>query len=432
MIWIKTHLTWVKPVSVRMRFNLSMVIPLRIIGQDPPLAPAPIQQPRPTADASMAAWLGYGFRPFFSLGSASAALLVALWLAILNGSWRSLPGLSPLQWHAHEMFFGFATAVVAGFLLTAVPNWTGIPTPRGRALAALVLLWLAGRVASWWGGVAALVDLLFLPALGVAIGGPLVRAKKLHNLAFLPVLGLLWAADLLFWLGNLRGPDMWARAGLTLALYGILMLISMIGGRVIPFFTEKALAGHQPRRWRWLDVACVLSLPICALLEGLAGVSLSLKASWLIFTAMLQFARMRGWWDRRVTGVPLLWVLYLGYFFLPLGLSLKGFAWLGYGSASAATHALTAGCIGTMCLGMMARVALGHTGRDLRPVPPTVFAFALIALAGGVRSLVPFLWPGHYLHALWCSGLLWCLAFSIFVWVYVPLLARPRPDGKPG
>ncbi|MBT9582905.1 NnrS family protein [bacterium] len=381
---------------------------------------------------SLAAWLGYGFRPFFSLGMAAAVLLVALWLTILGGSWVILPGLSPLHWHAHEMFFGFGAAIVAGFLLTAVPNWTGLPTPRGKALAGLVLVWLAGRVVSWWGGPPAVLDLLFLPALGVALGGPLLRAGQPQNLAFLPVLGMLWMADLLFWVGNLGGPGWTAPAGLSVALYGLLMLISMIGGRVIPFFAEKALAGLRPRRVRWLEIVCVISLPMCALVEAIPTIPVAVKAFWLSLCALLHLARMLGWWEVRVAKVPLLWVLYLGYFFLPLGLSLKGLAWVGYGSPSAATHALTAGCIGTMCLGMMARVSLGHTGRELKPARPTIVAFGLIGLAGLVRSLVPFLWPSHYVHAIWCAGGLWCLAFSLLLWVYFPLLIRPRPDGKVG
>ena len=410
------------------------MIPLRIIGQDPPLAaPAPsAAEASPSQQASLAAWLGYGFRPFFSLGSASAVLLIFVWLAILGGSWPSLPGLPPVAWHAHEMFFGFATAIVAGFLLTAVPNWTGIPTPRGAPLGGLVLLWLGGRLASWWGGPVGLLDLLFLPALGVALGGPLVRAGKLHNLVFLPVLGFLWLADLLFWVGHLGGGYASAAAGLVLALYGLLMLISLIGGRVIPFFAEKALAGLRPRRIPWLDILCVACLPLCAVLESLPQVSSGPRALVLGGAALLQAVRLAGWWDRRVASVPLLWILYLGYAFLPLGLGLKSLAWLGYGSPSAATHALTAGCIATMCLGMMARVGLGHSGRELRPAPLTRLAFVLIAGAGGLRSLVPFFWPAHYGHAIYCSGALWCLAFGLLLWVYVPFFLRPRPDGKPG
>lgn len=407
-----------------------MKIPLRIIGQDPPIPPTP---PTTSTRPSLEAWLRLGFRPFFSLGSAWAVLSIFLWLNLLLGHWQFLPGLEMVQWHAHEMFFGFALAVAAGFLLTAVPNWTGIPIPRGGPLGLLVLIWLSGRVATWWGGYpGAVIDLMFVPALAFALGTPLIRAGELRNLVFLPVLGLLWLADLLFWAGNLGGGGRLASLGLLLALYGILTLVSLIGGRVIPFFAEKALSGLVPWRNKRLDDLCSIALPLCAVAESLAALPVVAKAVLLCSTGLLHGIRLGGWCERRVAKVPLLWILYLGYFFLPLGLLLKGLAYLGYGTPSAATHALTAGCIGIMSLGMMARVALGHSGRELRPAAWTRLAFVFIGLAAFLRSLVPYFWPSHYAEAIQCSGIFWCLAFTLFSFVYLPLLTRPRPDGKPG
>lgn len=398
-------------------------VPLRIIGQDPVVAPPAPNQGQPPRNTGWP-WLAYGFRPFFLAAALAAVLLMSLWLAILAGVKGIQPGLSPIQWHAHEMLFGFGGAVVAGFLLTAVPNWTSLPTPKGARLGLLAVLWLLGRAGSWWAGDAgAALDLLFLPALGIALGGPLCKAGQARNLIFLPVLAALWAADLAFWAGY--------PASLTLALYGLLMLIALVGGRVIPFFSERAL-NYQPAVHPLLEGLSLSALPLCALVESLPGLSPTWKLAVLWLTAALHLARMLHWGSPKIIKIPLLWVLYLAYLYLPLGLLLRGLAWMGLGSLSAATHALTAGCIALMCLGMMARVALGHTGRELKPARATVLAFALLAAAGAARSLVPFCAPQHYLHALWCSGLLWCLAFSLFGGAYFRVLTRPRVDGKPG
>lgn len=216
-----------------------------------------------------------------------------------------------------------------------------------------------------------------------------------------------------------------------LALYGLLLLIALVGGRVIPFFTERAL-GNQAARQPLLEGLALAALPLCAWVESLPGLSPRWKLAVLITTAALHLGRLLYWGSPGLLRVPLLWVLYLAYFFLPLGLVLRGLAWMGIGSLSAATHALTTGCIALMCLGMMARVALGHTGRELKPARATVLAFALLGLAALCRSLVPFFAPQLYTHALWCSGLLWCIAFALYAVVYFPVLTRPRVDGKPG
>lgn len=394
-------------------------VPLRIIGQDPVVALPPPKAPPEIV------WLASGFRPFFLAASAGAVLLMGVWLAILAGLGEARPGLSPIQWHAHEMLFGFGGAVVAGFLLTAVPNWTQRPTPKGLPLAALTGLWVLGRLGSWWGGLAgAALDLLFLPLLGWALAGPLWKAGQARNLVFLPVLGALWVADLVFWNG-------YPSTSLMLALYGLLMLIAIVGGRVIPFFTERALA-NQPARHPVLEALALAGLPLCAWVECVSGIPPHWKLAILGATAAFHLTRLLHWGSPRLLQVPLLWVLYLAYLYLPLGLVLRGLAWFGVGSLSAATHALTVGCVALMCLGMMGRVALGHTGRELKPARATVVAFALLGLAGVCRSLIPFCAPQLYQHAVWCSGLLWCVAFALFAVVYFPVLTRPRVDGKPG
>ena len=401
------------------------MIPLRIIGQDPPV------RPRNSQPTGFNLW-GYGFRPFFLLGSATSSVLLAVWLFSLASIRNLSPGLSGPLWHAHEMYFGFTVAIVAGFLLTAVPNWTGIPTPRGRPLAALTLTWLLGRLASWQGSEMAWVDLAFLPLLATVLSGPLVRARKLNNLVFLPVLGWLTLANGVFWWGIQNQQLEVSRNALSATLFAILTLIAVIGGRVIPFFTEKAIDGYRSQKWPMLEVACGISLLVAAGVELLPDLTSSSRAALLLGLAALHLIRWLRWWHAKVVSVPLLWVLYAGYAFLPLGLSMKALVWLGMGTPTAATHALTAGCIGVMCLGMMARVALGHSGRPLKPHPIIVGSFWLICLAGGVRSLIPFFWPQHSWSAWWLAGTLWCLAFGLYAGIYAPILTSPRADGKPG
>ncbi len=373
--------------------------------------------------------LALGFRPFFLLGSWYGVLTVLVWVAIFLGWLTFRPGLSPMLWHGHEMLFGFTAAIIAGFLLTAVPNWTGIPTPRGALLGGLVGLWLLGRGLILSSAVpailAAAVDLAFLPALAAALAYPLIKAGKPHNLVFLPVLGVFTLSNGLVWAEAL-GQAGTAALGLELGLLCILQLVALIGGRVIPFFIRAALPESPARSWPWVERLAMASLPLLALLEAL-GLSLG-AVYWA--AALPHVARLVGWFDRRLVRVPLLWVLYLGYAWLPLGLALKGWARLAGTSPFPSLHALTVGCIGVMILGMMARVALGHTGRALKPPRPVVAAFGLLLLAAVLRTFGPMLAPS----TLWVtsSAALWALAFGLYGLLYFPILTRPRVDGKPG
>ncbi|GMU56961.1 MAG: hypothetical protein AMXMBFR33_61070 [Candidatus Xenobia bacterium] len=388
-----------------------------------------VNGPRPMPAVSGPAVLALGFRPFFLLGSWYGVLTVLVWVAIFLGWLSFRPGLSPMLWHGHEMLFGFTAAIIAGFLLTAVPNWTGIPTPRGALLGGLVALWLLGRGLILSSAVpailAAAVDLAFLPALAAALAYPLVKAGKPHNLVFLPVLGVFTLSNGLVWAEALGRPGT-AALGLELGLLCILQLVALIGGRVIPFFIRAALPESPARSWPWVERLALASLPLVALLEAL-GLSLG-AICWA--AAIPHVARLAGWFDRRLIKVPLLWVLYLGYAWLPVGLALKGWARLVGASPFPALHALTVGCIGVMILGMMARVALGHTGRALKPPRAVVAAFGLLLLAAVLRTFGPMLAPG----TVWVtsSAVLWALAFGLYGLVYFPILTRPRIDGKPG
>ncbi len=390
---------------------------------------------RPSLPAVPHPVLALGFRPFFLLAVAVAVLDMGGWLAMWaqGATFGNRYGLVP--WHAHEMLFGYAAAVLAGFLLTAVRNWTGRNTLHGLPLAGLALIWIGGRVLPWLEAwvpppLAAAVDLAFLPLLALALQRPLWQARERSNRVFLPLLWLMAGANLLFHLQPLGLAETGARG--TDAMLALLVLVlALIGGRVIPFFARGALPGFQARRFEaaeqaglWVLGALALALaawPTPWLVAPLAGLA-----------ALTQAVRLYGWHDRRVWGRPILWVLYSGFAWVVLGLALLAVAAAGWVPGSLARHALTVGGIGVVTLGMMARVSLGHTGRPLEPARWVAASFLVLNLAAVLRVFGPLLAPERY--ALWVelSAGLWVLTFLAFLAHYAPILVRPRPDGQPG
>jgi uncharacterized protein involved in response to NO len=373
-----------------------------------------------------------GFRPFYLAAALWAIVAIVLWLAELHGHhWRgdAPPGLF---WHGHEMIFGFASATVAGFTLTAVRNWTQQQTARGPWLAALALLWLAGRLAMLSGSpAAAIIDILFLPALAVAIAMPIVRVRQWRNI-FLPLLLLLLAAcNLAFQLAAAAG-DSGAMADLLhAALFVLVMLETVIGGRVIPGFTANALPGVVPRRSVALDRATIAASAI-AFVAALTPVNAWIAAAAAATAGVLQAIRLAGWKPWRTARAPLLWVLHLGYAWIALGMFLLAAGDLGWLPISAAIHAFAVGSTGGLIIGMMTRTARGHTARPLLPGGAEVAAYALVALAALDRVAITAV-PGlPYAAGLDLAGGLWCAAFALFVWRYLPWLMRPRLDGQRG
>ncbi|HVY32045.1 MAG TPA: NnrS family protein [Polyangiaceae bacterium] len=379
-----------------------------------------------------------GFRPFFLLAALHALAFVPLWLAVLHGSFAPHPYWTPAVWHAHEMLSGFATAVIAGFLLTAVGNWTQRETATGGALMALVVLWLAGRAAIFFAdslprATPALVDLAFLPALMVTLARPLLASQNKRNFVMLAVLGALFATNLVTHLEALAvlGGGV-GRRGNLVAVDIIVLLISIIAGRVLPLFTRNATHVETIRSIAWLDRASIAALLVTCLHDALRGPDTRLAGLLAGAAGLLTGARALHWGARHTRRDPLLWILHVGYGWLVLGLLLRGASLLlGPPLASMATHALTVGAIGTLTLGMMARVALGHTGHMLAAPAPMTAAFVAITLAALIRTGAP-LFPAHYLTALVAAGVFWTLAFLIFLLTYSPLLLRPRIDGRPG
>ena len=382
--------------------------------------------------------LSIGLRPFFLLAALSAPAFVAVWLLGFAGFLPLDGAASPVSWHAHEMLFGFAGAAIGGFMLTAIPNWTGARPVAGWALAGLAALWIAGRIASLPGLTgslpAAVVDLAFFPVLGAAVAVPLVRAGKARNTAFLVLLLLLTAANLLFrldWLGIGPGLD---QSGIALAIGVVLTMTAVIGGRIIPAFTRNAL---RPRgRDGGIGAPRAVEIAAIGLTVAMIPVDLALPGSaWAGALALAAAAahgvRLACWGGARTLHAPILWILHLGYLWIPVGLALKGAALLGgLPFAAAWIHALTAGAFATMILAVMSRASLGHTGRALVTPPATVAAYAALTLAATARVATPVLPGSLQLAALAAAGLLWALAFLLFLMDYAPILLRPRADGR--
>ncbi|MDQ1315035.1 MAG: uncharacterized protein QG662_1144 [Pseudomonadota bacterium] len=375
-----------------------------------------------------------GFRPFFLAAGGYAVVMMALWLLALSGSFN--PGeLSPRFWHGHEMLFGFAVAVIAGFLLTAAQNWTGIPTPSGKPLAALFLLWLGGRVSFLLpglpAGLVAVIDLAFLPVLALTLALPLLKAKQLHNYPFPFMLLVLTAANALVHLEALGWTDASASLGLNLAAYVVVMMMTLMGGRVIPSFTDNKLR-TRARRWKpieWLAPAATIGALIAALIAPASIVTALLAA----IAAAVHAIRLAGWYTPKLWSVPLLWILHLGYAWIAVGFALLALSAAGaITTATIALHAFTAGGIGVMTLGMMARVSLGHSGRMLEPAPLMTLAFVAVNLAALIRVGMPLFFPAAHMQSMAAAGLVWMVAFGLFTAIYTPILLRPRIDGLPG
>lgn len=391
----------------------------------------PIEEPPRPAARGFALWQ-LGFRPFYLLASAFAALSILLWSLQFTG-WLPAPYLPTPLWHAHEMLFGFTLAVVVGFLFTAGRNWSGLPTPTGSRLAALAVLWIAGRVLvlSPWVWASALVNAAFPLAAALALAVPFVRSGNRRNYFFPALLALLGAASFAVHLEQLGVLAVPGWVGIQLALDVVLFILCVMGGRVIPMFTNNGVPGAGARRHALLEKAAlgsVLTLLAADVLR-LPGPVLAAIAA---IAALAHLARWLLWQPWTTLRTPLVWVLHLAYLWIPVHLVLRAFAAAGWMASSPAAHALTVGAIGGLVIGMMTRTARGHTARPLRADGRDVAAFALVALAAFVRVLGPVLAPAWMLQAILVSGVLWSAGFAVYFVAYWGVLTRPRLDGKPG
>ncbi|MDT4291450.1 NnrS family protein [Methylomonas sp. MO1] len=376
-----------------------------------------------------------GFRAFFALAGLSALALIALWNSMSNGSLHIDNYFTGSTWHAHEMLLGYTTAVIAGFLLTAARNWTGLQTVTPDQLASLCFLWIYGRVLPFYSellpdALIGAVDFVFLPVLAYFVGKPILKTGNYQNLIFIPLLLLLALGNGLIHAQVLGLADS-ASLGLILVVTVIVAMILVIAGRVFPFFTERGLSGVICIRNPLLDIAAVVvSLVVFALL--MLNISGALLAFAAVAAIVINIVRVAAWYNPRIWFVPLLWVLYVGYGWLIIGFGLVALAAFGVVPQSLALHAFTVGGIGILTLGMMARVALGHTGRALKASNVMALAFVLINLAALFRVFFPALLPNWYGGLVMVSTYCWLAAFSLFAFYYSPILTSPRLDGQPG
>lgn len=385
----------------------------------------------PAAPPSSVLWQ-LGFRPFYLAASIFAALSVGLWTA-QHAGWLHRAYLAGAVWHAHEMLFGFALAVVVGFLLTAGQNWSGRPTVAGPRLMALVLLWLAGRVLvlSPFAWAAAIANVAFPFAAAFVLALPFIAAGNRRNyffIALLVVMGIASGLTHLTQLGLLAMPG-WI--GIRVGLDIVLFIIAVMGGRVIPMFTNNGVAGAGAGR-----VAMVEKLALGSILALLTADCLQLRGLPMIavtaIAACAHAARLALWRPWKTLRVPIVWVLHAAYLWIPLHLALRALAEADWVAANLATHALAVGAIGGMTIGMMTRTARGHTGRPLAVDGWEVACYLLVLGAALVRVGLPLAAPDHYLLSVRASGTLWCAGFALYALRYWPVLTGPRVDGKPG
>jgi uncharacterized protein involved in response to NO len=385
------------------------------------------------ARPSETAVFSYGFRPFFLAAGGWASIAIGLWLAIVLGYLRLPTRFDPVAWHIHEMLFGVVFAAIAGFLLTAIANWTGRPPVSGRPLRQLLLLWALGRIACLasayiplW--VATLADLSFPIALLVVVAREIVGGRNWRNLAMLAPIAVLIAADLLMHL-EVAGDTIPVALGWRLGLVAAIQLISIVGGRIVPSFTRNWLAqrGHDrlPVKHSMVDTIAIGvlhgALLLWAIVPGLRPLGLL-----LILAAALNGWRLSRWVGWATLSEPLVFILHIGYAWLAIGVALLGFSVAGASiPIASALHALTVGAIGTMLLAVMTRVSLGHTGRRLSANRPTVVIFLLINVAALIRVAASWSTAGTTTFIV-VSGLCWIGAFGLFEIRYSPVLRAPR------
>ena len=373
-----------------------------------------------------------GFRPFYLLASIFAALSILLWICQYTGYLPAAYVRSP-AWHGHEMLFGYTLAVVAGFLLTAVGNWTGKPTPTGAALMSLAALWIAGRVLvlTPYATAAAIANVAFPVALAIGIGKAVVQSRNRRNYFFLALLMLLALAVLAFHLSHLALLPWAERASLQVGLDVVLFIMTVIGGRVIPMFTNNGVPGAQARRQPLVEKFALGGVLVLLLVDLLPVPSLLVAVVALVL-ALAHAVRLYLWRPWRTRRVPLVWVLHVAYGWIVVYLMLRGLAEIGLVGQLFATHALTIGAIGGMTIGMMTRTARGHTGRALVADRFEIVCFVLIVFAAAVRVFGGMLLPSAYLTTVIVSGIGWSAAFALYAIRYWPVLSRARLDGKPG
>jgi uncharacterized protein involved in response to NO len=392
-----------------------------------------------------------GFRPFFIAAASLSSLALSYWLLLFLGivPATGLNYYPPLIWHMHEMVYGYAGAVIAGFLLTAVKAWTGLDTLRGWPLAILFAIWLGARCLPFLGTdfvwLVALLNPLFFIYLGLAIAIPIIKSGNNRNL-FVVLITLVLAisnatlhAALLGFFNSASSDSLViANTAIAIAFYLLLLLIIIIAGRVFPMFSTNGLGGiYSAKKYQWLEIACVLSFLIFGVANIIDQSGQKLAPFILLSLALLVVAlhslRVAGWFHWRIWTKPLIWVLHAGYYFLIVGVLLTGISAYYPEARVPGLHALLAGGLGLITLGMMTRVTIGHTGRDTQqPNRLISLVFIFIVVAALIRVFLPLVDSSLYLSSLKLSGVLWSLGFLLFLALYLQALVTRRPDGAEG
>ena len=367
------------------------------------------------------------FRPFFLGASALAVIWMSLWLSYLLAGVPAHDNIMPVLWHGHEMLFGFAMAVIAGFLLTAMQNWTGLKLVTPGQLALLVVIWLAARVAFVFSGLlplwlVSLFDLAFMPLLCLVVARTLIRGENRRNYSFIALLLVFWILNILLHLEFHQQLSGYGYPTLDVTVFVVTTLLVFMGGRVIPFFTDRRLPGTSPLQWPWLNWASTLTVLAIIPVYLVAGRQTVLTPL-LLAAAALTAVRLIAWKPWRTFSEPMLWILHLGYAWVPVGLILLALHFSSPGIPwTAGIHALMTGAMSTLILGMMARVALGHSGKPIAASPLIVASFVIITLAGLARVTAALLMSSGWL--LIAAGLLWALAYLLYLIVYTPIFLR--------
>jgi len=379
------------------------------------------------------------FRPCFLLANLFAIILMVVWLMIQQG--MHIPGMVYYginYWHAHEMIFGYTLMVIAGFLLTAIKNWTGIQTVQGRQLKLLMFAWMLGRVMVFVPHIPtlfiALIDMLFPLMLIYFVAQPLIKVANKRNYMMIVIIVLMSLLNAIFHWAVINGSPLWASRILLLSLMLILLLITVMSGRVFAMFSQNGVEQrYQSKIYPNLERALPFALVIFAIIWVFFA-----HLQWLLFliatiNALMHGMRLHGWYNAQIWQKPLVWVLHVGYAFMVLGFAFVAamavLPWLHF----MALHVFTVGCLAIVTMGMMARVSYGHTGRNLHQPPKVLwYCFVLLVLSTVTRVALPLMNLISYPNIILLSGGLWIIAYGLFVIRYLPIWIQPRVDGKSG
>ena len=384
--------------------------------------------------------LRLAFRPLFLGGTLFSVIAIVWWLYFWLNPFNWSPYGGPVWWHGHEMLFGFGAAIVVGFLLTAVQSWTGVIGIRGKPLAALVLMWLSGRLLLAFGsglpdGLIVAADVSYLLFAAIAMAYPVIKVKQWRNLMFVPILFVFALLNMASHWGVITEQPQLAVQSLHATIMLFVLIISIVGGRVIAAFTANTMGNQRAQPMQWLEAVSIISI-VFMLVIAFYGFSNVPSALLLIVSGVAALAngwRFLRWGFQHSWSDPMLWSLHLAYTFIPLGFIALALHSVGLlDNVSAALHGFTVGSIGGMILAMISRVTLGHTGRPLNPHKLVPLAFVFILSAAIVRVVLPAWLPELTNWGIGLAGVLWVFAYGIYIFFYAPMLLTTRADGNPG